>query len=190
MFNNFTNAKSIKLYVEHLSENENTDFVGTIWSDEGSTLAIDVYGGREGFEENVEHEDSEFSFSNEDDDNSEEEPINIMYPLDMGQSHCTEFELGQIFPGASEFKTAVRNYAVKNVKDIKFVKNDPDRVRAACKNPGCPWVVYASLDSRKKYFQVKTFNCEHTCAPTFKCSQVTSTHLANRYEERIRSHPG
>ncbi|KAF4367017.1 hypothetical protein G4B88_013575 [Cannabis sativa] len=39
----------------------------------------------------------------------------------------------------SQFKDAVREYAIQNGKDIFFKKNEPTRVRAKCGGVNCPW---------------------------------------------------
>ncbi|KAL6529363.1 hypothetical protein OROGR_014986 [Orobanche gracilis] len=49
------------------------------------------------------------------------------------------FEVGQCFEDGKTFRAAVRELAIKLARDIRFVKNDKDRIRAKCKNVKCPW---------------------------------------------------
>ena len=61
---------------------------------------------------------------------------------DMGK---LQLKVGMLFASATEFKQALREYAIQQGKDITFVKNETTRVRAICTNRGCKWVVYGSL---------------------------------------------
>ena len=65
--------------------------------------------------------------------------------IDMGE---VQLKVGMLFASASEFKQALREYALQQGKDITFVKNETTRVRAICTNRGCKWVVYSSLLQR------------------------------------------
>ena len=82
---------------------------------------------------------------------------------DMGQD-C--FKLGLVFPNAKVFKDAVREYAIRAGKQIYFKKNDPERVRACCRDPNCNWVCYASVIGHTDSFLIKTYRSEHTCPRT------------------------
>ncbi|XP_019189710.1 PREDICTED: uncharacterized protein LOC109184118 [Ipomoea nil] len=46
---------------------------------------------------------------------------------EMKDPTCIYFTLGMTFASKQEFKEAVHNYAFKNGKDLKFVKNDKER---------------------------------------------------------------
>ena len=45
--------------------------------------------------------------------------------------------LGMIFASTDLFNKAIRAHAVKYRQEVKFAKNDPNRVRAICKAPNC-----------------------------------------------------
>lgn len=53
-----------------------------------------------------------------------------------------KFKVVLLFTSAVEFKAVVREYAVKNGRNVKFIKNEKDIVRVMC-STGSSWVVYA-----------------------------------------------
>lgn len=95
-----------------------------------------------------------------------------------------QFDLGQIFASPDEFKKAVKGYAVANGHDIRFTKNDKNRVCASCV-PGCPWKIRASWMQDEMTFQIKTLYPTHSCTRSFKNRQITSTFLANHFMKKI-----
>ncbi|XP_059626164.1 uncharacterized protein LOC132269126 [Cornus florida] len=52
-------------------------------------------------------------------------------------------ELGIRFASAKDFRLALRDYVIRKKFDIKFKKNDGDKVSAVC-SEGCGWRIYAS----------------------------------------------
>jgi len=66
------------------------------------------------------------------------------------------FSVGLVFPTVEKLREAITEYSVRNRVEIKMPKNDQRRLRAHCV-AGCPWILYASLDSRVKSFIVKTY---------------------------------
>ncbi|KAK4845818.1 hypothetical protein QYF36_009425 [Acer negundo] len=53
-----------------------------------------------------------------------------------------------VFGSADVFRQATRAHAVTYRKEVKFHKNDANRVRAVCKAQGCKWFVFASWCSK------------------------------------------
>ncbi|XP_049354774.1 uncharacterized protein LOC125819371 [Solanum verrucosum] len=66
--------------------------------------------------------------------------------------------------------------------------NEPTRVRVRC-TVGCPWVLFASFDSRTNNFVVKTYNRVHKCDPTNRNKLCNSKFLSSHYSERIKEQP-
>ena len=60
-------------------------------------------------------------------------------PIEM-----TTFQLGMRFESSSQFTTAVKNYAVWNGFNIKFLKSGKHKVEVVCVKD-CPWRMYASF---------------------------------------------
>ncbi|XP_058198465.1 uncharacterized protein LOC131313987 [Rhododendron vialii] len=124
--------------------------------------------------------------SNSDDDRKKDKFHEYRRETDLGKVQFTE---GMKFPSAKEFREAVREYSIKEGKDIKFVKNETTRVKAKCATEGCGWSIMASLSQKGESFQVKTHKSEHDCLRSFKVRHVTSKYLAEKYVDSIRSNP-
>ena len=59
-----------------------------------------------------------------------------------------KFELWTKFSGKKEFKEAIIRYCLHERKVVRFIKDDPKRVRAKCDWGHCPWVCLFSKNSR------------------------------------------
>ncbi|RYQ96710.1 hypothetical protein Ahy_B08g092561 [Arachis hypogaea] len=57
-----------------------------------------------------------------------------------------EFRMGTEFNSIAEFKEAIKEHALLNGRDIRYVKNDKVRCRVKCKGLGgeCPWMAFAT----------------------------------------------
>ncbi|KAG8369567.1 hypothetical protein BUALT_Bualt14G0026800 [Buddleja alternifolia] len=98
-----------------------------------------------------------------------------------------EFDVGLCFKTVSEFREAIRKYAIKQGKPLTFTKNCSDKVQVTC---DCGWVILASFRSKKdKTFQVKTIKGEHSCYRTQNAKHCTSKFLADKYQHHLRSNP-
>ena len=58
------------------------------------------------------------------------------------------FSLGMKFRSKQQFKKAIIRYGLAERKCIKFVKDEPTRVRAKCEWKHCPWVILLSTNTR------------------------------------------
>ncbi|KAF7120871.1 hypothetical protein RHSIM_Rhsim13G0222200 [Rhododendron simsii] len=122
--------------------------------------------------------------SNSDDDWKKDKFHEYRRKTDLGK---VQFTVWMKFPSAKEFREAVRDYSIKEGKDIKFVKNETTRVKAKCATVDCGWSVMASLYQKGESFQVKTHKSEHDCLRSFKVRHVASKYLAEKYVDSIRS---
>ena len=74
--------------------------------------------------------------------NDDEEEINrdkpryLEFVSDTNMAN-PKFSIGLLFTCATEFRAAVRECAIKNGRNVKFVKNEKDKVRVVC-SKGCP----------------------------------------------------
>jgi alpha-galactosidase len=102
----------------------------------------------------------------------------------------TKFELGMKFCGKKEFKEAIIRYCLHERKVVRFIKNDPKRIRAICDWQHCPWVCLCSRYSRTTSWQIATFRDEHTCPPRRDNKHVTARRIAAKYEKFIMANPG
>ncbi|KAI8555876.1 hypothetical protein RHMOL_Rhmol05G0207600 [Rhododendron molle] len=77
--------------------------------------------------------------SNSDDDRKKDKFQEYRRETDLGK---VQFTVGMKFPSAKEFREAVREYSIKEGKDIKFVKNETTRVKAKCATEECGWLQF------------------------------------------------
>ncbi|XBI38711.1 hypothetical protein VPH35_123650 [Triticum aestivum] len=96
------------------------------------------------------------------------------------------FTLGMSFSSVVELRRAIQNYIIQERVEIKYAKNDLQRVRAHCVE-GCPWYLFAAPDSRTKNFVVKTYVGTHTCSKEWDIKQFTAKFLAAYYIETFRA---
>ncbi|RYQ87733.1 hypothetical protein Ahy_B09g095269 [Arachis hypogaea] len=84
------------------------------------------------------------------DEDSDEFPI-FRNGARFGELHL---QVGMKFNTKYEFREVVREYTIQEGR----------RIKAVCKVKECAWVVYASRDCDDSYWQIKTFNDDHTYA--------------------------
>ncbi|KAJ9671056.1 hypothetical protein PVL29_027177 [Vitis rotundifolia] len=84
------------------------------------------------------------------------------------------------------FRAIVREYVIKNGRNVKSIENEKDKVRVVCPK-GCHWVAYVVEVRNEKTFQVRTYNGQHTCSRVFKNDNVKSRYLCNKYVNHFRS---
>ncbi|CAN1324471.1 hypothetical protein LINPERPRIM_LOCUS33109 [Linum perenne] len=92
------------------------------------------------------------------------------------------------FTSMKEVRDAIRKHAIVERRDLRWVKNDPTRVRLTCKWKGCGWLFFASMNNRFKVFQLKNYK-EHVCPEHYKNMFVTPTAIATHYKDMIKSNP-
>ena len=97
-----------------------------------------------------------------------------------------KFELGQLFATAKIFREAVRMQAIIQRRPIKQCRNYGARVKFICEAP-CSWVIYASKMQLTDTYQIKVYDSNHTCTPTFHQKQINSRWIAEHYEDDIRT---
>ena len=96
-----------------------------------------------------------------------------------------KFKCGMEFTSLKDFRFAIRDHNVRNGYDIKFVKNEGDRVRVKC-NRGCPYYVLCSQVGQSSTFAIKTEDrfIKHTCIKSLTNkaanSKWVSTHVVNQ----------
>ncbi|XP_062103119.1 uncharacterized protein LOC133814138 [Humulus lupulus] len=96
------------------------------------------------------------------------------------------FKLGLSFPSGKMFKQAIREYAIKNGKDIWFKRKDPHRARAQCKGVNWPWVCFASKVDDTPTFVIKTYEAKHKFSRKNNNRFATSQWLSDKYLEEFK----
>ena len=97
-----------------------------------------------------------------------------------------KFEMGMQFDSREEFTTAVKNHAIGNGFNAKFVRSNKLNVEVKCKGKDCPWRIYASWGSMKDYFIVKALHDEHTCSRVSRNKHADYKWIANHFLDRFR----
>ncbi|CAN6558228.1 unnamed protein product [Malus baccata var. baccata] len=104
-----------------------------------------------------------------------------------------EFRLGMQFANKAEVKEAIKEWAIINGREVKFVKDDKIRVRAKCvgnKKTKCPFTIFASIiDSDEPTFAIKTFCLDHHCGRVGKLKFANSNWLAEKFADKIKKNP-
>ncbi|XP_057803543.1 uncharacterized protein LOC131018863 [Salvia miltiorrhiza] len=96
------------------------------------------------------------------------------------------FELGMTFVGANDCRDAINTYAVKFGYKLKFVNNEPKRIRVICVSErSCPFVMLASKDEETEGLVVKTLVAQHNCT---KQREVSSASQAGQVKEHLKMH--
>ncbi|KAL2896655.1 Antiviral helicase SKI2, partial [Bienertia sinuspersici] len=104
-----------------------------------------------------------------------------------------QWTVGIRFPNREEFKECVTRYAVAQGRNLTWIvsdKNRQQRLGVKC-NPGCPFRLYCSWDSRRAALVVKSVEDQHTCVRNMESNrQLKSTWLAKQFLEifKIRPH--
>ncbi|CAN6304592.1 unnamed protein product [Urochloa humidicola] len=96
------------------------------------------------------------------------------------------FFVGQMFPSVQKLRETITEYSARNRVEIKMPRNESRRLRAHCAE-GCPWNLYASMDSRVKSFVVKTYYAVHNCQKEWVLKRCTSRWLAYKYIDAFRA---
>ena len=95
-----------------------------------------------------------------------------------------EFHVGMKFESASQFTTSVKNYAIWNDFNIRFLRSGGKKVEVVC-DKHCPRRIYASLDDMKEALVIKSLNDDHRGSRTPRNRQATSTWIANNFLEKF-----
>ncbi|XP_060200259.1 uncharacterized protein LOC132628500 [Lycium barbarum] len=170
--------------------------------DEYLSRSKNTFEGKLGGDEPFYDSDEPVSFERETDDEADDEDVVekptkksrrpkrirnrvIFYPK------CKKmvWETGLAFESAKQFRKALTRYAVQDHVELDKYVNEPTRVRVKC-TVGCPWLLFASFDSRTNDFVVKNYNPVPKCNGTTKNKLVNSLYISERYRNRIISEPG
>ncbi|XP_019161841.1 PREDICTED: uncharacterized protein LOC109158380 [Ipomoea nil] len=100
-----------------------------------------------------------------------------------------KFTLGMTFGSKKEFKEAVLNYAFKNGKELKFVRNDKIRYIVECKHNACPWRINLRKDPKCESWRILGMRDIHDgCSWVYKNKMVKSSIVARRWTKEVQHH--
>ncbi|XP_015958579.1 uncharacterized protein LOC107482561 [Arachis duranensis] len=105
-------------------------------------------------------------------------------------AHCEgRFELGTRFATVERFKEMVKDSFIAERRELKWIKNDKERVRVGCKDEECPFLVHLSYNKTLQCYQVKTYVQEHTCARDLGSNAADQHWLSKKIEKRMATQP-
>ncbi|GAA0168466.1 hypothetical protein LIER_23178 [Lithospermum erythrorhizon] len=88
-----------------------------------------------------------------------------------------------------KLKKAIDTYNIKYERDIKYVRNEKERVRAVCKDDNCKWFIYAKRLSGETGLQIRKWHLDYTYIPVYDNKTLTSTWLRRHYMKKFRNSP-
>ncbi|XP_014490789.1 uncharacterized protein LOC106753486 [Vigna radiata var. radiata] len=102
-----------------------------------------------------------------------------------------KWEVGTYFAEKEDIVEAIKSYALDNGRNIKFVKNDKERMRFKCVGAKgkCPWRLYCGYMKAVKTWQLRTMLDNHTCSREFNLKLIDSKWLSKKIEKTIRENP-
>ncbi|GAU47056.1 hypothetical protein TSUD_181690 [Trifolium subterraneum] len=124
--------------------------------------------------EESDHDSSELDTENDESDDG----TKVHYPPFVIPKKMEGYKWvkGTTFSTREEFKEAISTYAVTNNRDLRYIKNDNERVRVGCKD-GCPFVALLSKVPGEDTWQLRTLNDEHKCMPEYRVKRLNANWL-------------
>ena len=83
-----------------------------------------------------------------------------------------KLKLGMKFANISIYRAALREHAIHNWYDFKFVKNEGTKVTVVYKQE-CGWRIHASPFQMTSTFQIKSMKDAHSCPRSYNNKQAT-----------------
>ncbi|XP_072074354.1 uncharacterized protein [Arachis hypogaea] len=99
------------------------------------------------------------------------------------------FELGTRFATIDRFKEVVKDSFIAEGRELRWIKNDRERVRVGCMDDDCPWLVHLSYNKSLQCYQVKTYKNDHTCARDLESNAIDQHWISKKVEKRMSSQP-
>ncbi|XP_014492603.1 uncharacterized protein LOC106755020 [Vigna radiata var. radiata] len=100
-----------------------------------------------------------------------------------------KWEVGTYFAEKQDILDAIESYALDNGRNIKFVKNDKQRMRFKCVGAKGPWRLYCGYMKAIKTWQLRTMLDNHTCSREFNLKLIDAKWLSNKIQITIRENP-
>ena len=99
-----------------------------------------------------------------------------------------QFQMRMEFTSIQEFKDAVREYALLNRYELKFLKNDMVRCRVKCAHKECKWLIFVSKNGGGELtYGVKTLISKHTCGVSIKGKNATYKWISEKIKNLMKT---
>lgn len=97
-----------------------------------------------------------------------------------------KWELGAHFSTKIYFNEAITTFVVQSDRNLKFKKNDKQRVRVICKE-GCEWEAYCANSPKEKTWQPRKVINNHTCSRDYNVKIITTKWLSERIQNSLKN---
>ncbi|XP_043714476.1 uncharacterized protein LOC122662831 [Telopea speciosissima] len=84
---------------------------------------------------------------------------------------------------------ALADYSIQEGFEFLRQKNEKSRVTLICKGDGCMWRCHALPIDEVGTYMIKTYISKHTCVRVSTNNNATSTWMAKKLEDKLRSDP-
>ena len=101
-----------------------------------------------------------------------------------------QFALDLCFHDVTQLRKAIENYHIAEIRNFIYLKNNQERVIACCSSGGtCPFMINSSEIKGEKTHCIRQIMLPHTCGAATDTSRISSTWVAKKYEDLIKSDP-
>ncbi|XP_025625076.1 uncharacterized protein [Arachis hypogaea] len=97
------------------------------------------------------------------------------------------FELGTRFATIERFKEVVKDSFIAEGRELRWIKNDKERVRMRCMDDECSCLVHLSYNKSLQCYQVKTYKNDHTCARDMESNAADQHWISLKVEKRMNT---
>jgi len=136
--------------------------------------------------------DSESETTEDEENNDERTGCGPFQTFVMPKSMADyKWEVGTAFLDNNHFKDATRAYAIHAGRNLKFLKNDSNRVRVGCfgAQNKCQWSVYCSYVRSRKIWQLRKLLDVHSCSREFKINIIKVKWLSETLDQTLIENP-
>ncbi|XP_025670684.1 uncharacterized protein [Arachis hypogaea] len=99
------------------------------------------------------------------------------------------FELEMRFASVERFKDVVKDSFIAEGREVKWIKNDRERVRVGCRDEECNFLVHLSYNKTLQCYQIKTYQPEHSCARDLGSNAADQHWISRKIVKRMATHP-
>ena len=124
-----------------------------------------------------------------DSDDEDEDPV-ITRDRKIRLASDDKLAIGKTFFTGFEFKECVLHYALKHRINARQNRWEKDKISFRCaQRKDCDWYVYASYDSARQLWSVKTKCLDHTCTSNGKCKLLKRRVIGRLFMDKLRLQP-
>uniref|UniRef100_A0ACD5TZS8 Uncharacterized protein n=1 Tax=Avena sativa TaxID=4498 RepID=A0ACD5TZS8_AVESA len=98
----------------------------------------------------------------------------------------SQLSLNMCFVDMAQFRRAVQQLHIAQLRNYFLHRNNPDRVIVKCDEDGCPFYMVGSQIGQEKTVCLRKFMDNHTCAPAGEGCKISAKWVAKICEEAIR----